>query len=639
MINLCYVPFEEFNRVQELSVSPAERAALFATLCRINVLYMIKKAGSGHVGSSFSCIDILSWLFMNELRLSGEKNDGGDIYFSSKGHDAPALYSVLIGLGLLEFDLIHKLRRIEGLPGHPDVSIPSVNTNTGSLGMGISKAKGMALANRLRGRDRQVYVLTGDGELQEGQIWESLQPAANLALDEITVIVDHNKIQSDTWVSEVSDLGDLESKFQSFGWCVGRVDGHDLNAFGTMLAQLKSAKGQPKIIIADTIKGKGVSFMEHTAIQPGEKLYRFHSGAPDEASYTQAIGELIDSANGKLRELGSSELKLETVPHEDQRSADGLQRLISAYSKALVKQAERNPHIVALDADLVLDCGLIPFKEKFPDRFFECGIAEQDMVSKAGGMALSGLLPVVHSFASFLSARANEQIYNNATERTKIIYVGSLAGLLPGGPGHSHQCVRDISTLASVPVLILLEPSNEAELKQALDFCVNDARESCYLRLVSVPCEVPFNLPAGYQIEYGKGVAITDGDDAIVFGYGPVLLARAYYASKCLATRGIGLKVINLPWLNRVDPQWLRNTIAGYRWLFTLDNHYLSGGQGEFLLCSLAEMGLREDIRVKRFGVRDIPVCGRNDEVLRAHGLDSDNISQQIAAFIEGNPR
>lgn len=640
MIDLCYVPFEELSRVRRLSVSAPERTALFATLCRINVLYMIKKAGSGHIGTSFSCMDIVSWLFLNELGLSGEKSDGpAATFFSSKGHDAPALYSILMGLGLLEFDLIHKLRRIDGLPGHPDVSFPFVHTNTGSLGMGVSKAKGMALANRLRGRNEQIYVLTGDGELQEGQIWESLQPAANRGLDEITVIIDHNKMQSDTWVSEVSDLGDLEAKFQSFGWHVARVDGHDLRSFATLLDHLKSVKDQPKIIIADTIKGEGVSFMEHTALQPDDKLYCFHSGAPDDASYTRATAELIDSANDQLRRLGSSELKVELLPHEGPGSPNGVQKLIPAYSKALVAQALRNPLIVALDADLALDCGLLPFQEKFPERFFECGIAEQDMVSQAGGMALSGLLPIVHSFACFLSARPNEQIYNNATERTKIIYVGSLAGLVPGGPGHSHQCVRDISSLGAIPGLILVEPSTEDELVQALDFCINDAQASYYLRLVSTHCHVPFSLPVEYQLELGRGVAITDGDDAIMFGSGPVLLAQAYNASKLLAESAIGLKVVNLPWLNRVDPQWLKEAVAGYRWLFTLDNHYVSGGQGEFLLSKLATLGLDRNIRMKEFGVRSIPACGTNDEVLKAHGLDSVSISQQIATFIEDNPQ
>ena len=636
MTDLHYIPHREFQRVRNLAVDRVRRTALFTTLCRINTLYMIKRAGSGHIGTSFSCMDIVSWLFLNEMRLADAPNNGGsdDIFFSSKGHDAPALYSVLTGLGLLDFELVHQLRRLGGLPGHPDVSTPFVHTNTGALGMGISKAKGMALANRLQGRDGHIYVLTGDGELQEGQIWESLQSAAGLGLGGITVIVDDNKIQSDTWVSETSDLGNLEKKFQGFGWHVSRCDGHDHHALESELARLKAVTDQPKVVIADTVKGKGVSFMEHTALGPGDELYRFHSGAPDDGSYVKGATELIERANSQLLEAGAKPLQVDSVPLPKPRTPRAPQRLVAAYSRALLDRAERNPRIVALDADLALDCGLIPFKERFPERFFECGIAEQDMVSQAGGMALRGLLPLVHSFACFLSARPNEQIYNNATERTKIIYVAALAGLLPGGPGHSHQSVRDISALAAAPGLILVEPSNDEEVDKALEFCIDATSESCYLRLASVPVEAPYELPSDYRLELGRGVALTDGEDAVLFSYGPVMLSEAYRAASLLAGQGIGLKVVNLPWLNRLDPAWFRESVQGYGYVFTLDDHYVIGGQGDMLLSQLARLRPPLQPHATKLGVTGIPVCGTNDEVLRSHRLDAESLSEDIAQVI-----
>jgi len=628
MTDLYYAPYDELLRARNLKTTEEIRAELFATLSRINTLYMITRAGSGHIGSSFSCTDIVSWLYLNELRPDG-------IFYSSKGHDAPAVYSVMIGMGLLKFDLIHALRREGGLPGHPDVSTPFIQTNTGSLGMGISKAKGMIQANRLLKKTQPIYVLTGDGELQEGQFWESLPSAANLGLGEITAIVDHNKIQSDTYVAAVSDLGELEKKFRSFGWHAVRTDGHDFGALRRVFSELKKITDKPKVVIADTMKGKGVSFMEPAAMRPEDKLYRFHSGAPDENAYAKGLAELSESANRLFRKIGAPELKLSSSPRPQKASIEGFQRLIPAYSKELVKQAARNPKIVVLDADLMLDCGLIPFKERFPERFFECGIAEQDMVSQAGGMALEGLLPVVHSFACFLSTRPNEQIYNNATEKTKILYVGSLAGLLPGGPGHSHQSVRDISALAAVPGLILVEPSSEEELPLVLDFCLNGTSESCYLRLVSVPCDVRYKLPKGYRPELGKGVALTEGRDAVIFGYGPVLLPQACQAAKILSEKhGIGLKVVNLPWLNRLDAGWLKETVKDCPMVFTLDNHYVAGGQGEMISSRLAELGLSGSCRLKPFGVRTIPVCGQNDEVLRAHRLDADSLAQDIQSAV-----
>src|ERR1700761_533395 len=175
---LYYVPPRVFDRVRSLPVSAHERAQLFAELCRINVLYMIARAGSGHIGSSFSSLEIMSWLFLEELDALAP-NRRGSLYFSSKGHDAPAVYAIAIALGSLPESHLHNLRRLGGLPGHPDVGTPGIVTNTGSLGMGISKAKGMIHAHRARGESRRVFVLTGDGELQEGQIWESLASAVH----------------------------------------------------------------------------------------------------------------------------------------------------------------------------------------------------------------------------------------------------------------------------------------------------------------------------------------------------------------------------------------------------------------------------------------------------------------------------
>jgi transketolase len=221
---LRYVPLSQFERLRALG-DPDDRVAAFADACRINTLYMIKRAGSGHIGTSFSAMEILSLLHLELL-------EPGDRAFSSKGHDAPGTYAVLTAVGDLEFERIHTLRRLGGLPGHPDVAtMPEIVTSTGSLGMGVSKARGFVLADRLqRSPGGRVYVITGDGELQGGQFWESLQPTADRGIGEITVIVDHNKLQSDTPVSEVTGLGALDAKVASFGWAVGRCDGHDVEA-------------------------------------------------------------------------------------------------------------------------------------------------------------------------------------------------------------------------------------------------------------------------------------------------------------------------------------------------------------------------------------------------------------------------
>lgn len=630
---LYYVPYKEFERVRALPVSAVEKTSMFAALCRINTLYMIARAGSGHIGSSFSSLDIMSWLHLNELNTLRESNttkSSRDIFFSSKGHDAPGLYSVWIGLGKLDFELIHHLRRLNGLPGHPDISTPNVVTNTGSLGMGVSKAKGMIFANRMQKRAGNVFVLTGDGELQEGQFWESLISAANHKLHELTVIIDHNKLQSDTLVSKVSDLGDLEAKLAAFGWYVSRCDGNDLEAFSQALAATKIVTAKPKVIIADTIKGKGVSFMEHTSIDSDVEFYKFHSGAPSDEAYVKAAQELIDAANTRLESAGAARLEIETVTRPPAPVPKNPQRLLAAYSNALIEQARKNSKIVALDADLILDTGLIPFQKEFPDRFVECGIAEQDMVSQAGGMALQGLLPVVHSFACFLSARPNEQIYTNATEQKKIIYVGSLAGIVPGGPGHSHQAVRDISSLAAIPGLTLMEPSCEAEVGLLLDWAINTNQGSSYLRLVSVPWKVPYELPFDYKPELGKGVALSEGRDVAVIAYGPVTLSSAYKAAQILKSEhSITVRVLNLPWLNCVNADWLVEAIGNCKTVITVDNHYRIGGQGDRIADAMISKGI-SSTKLHRLALDQIPACGTNSEILANHALDAFGIANVI---------
>ncbi len=630
---LYYVPFIEFERIRSLAIDPIQKAELFASFCRINTLYMIACAGSGHIGSSFSSMDIMSWLHLNELGASTEVNPNPineNLFFSSKGHDAPALYSTLIGLGKLDFNLLHQLRKLGGLPGHPDIGTPHIVTNTGSLGMGVSKAKGMIFADRLAGRSRNIYVLTGDGELQEGQFWESLISAANQKMHELTVIIDHNKLQSDTLVSKVSDLGNLEAKLAAFGWHVSRCDGNDIETFSKTLNAIKGVIDKPKVIIADTIKGKGVSFMEHTSIDSDIEFYKFHSGAPTDDAYVRAAQELIDAANTKLVAIGADALELETDIRSVAVQTENPQRLIQAYSNALLEQARKNSKIVALDADLILDTGLIPFQKEFPDRFIECGIAEQDMVSQAGGMALQGLLPVVHSFACFLSSRPNEQIYNNATEQKKILYVGSLAGVIPGGPGHSHQAVRDISALAAMPDLVLMEPSSELEVGMLLDWAINKNTSSCYLRLVSLPWVLPYALPTNYKPELGKGVPLTEGKDVAIITYGPVMLSLAVHVAKALEVKhGTSTKVINLPWLNQVDADWLTSELGHIKHWFAIDNHYRLGGQGDRIADAIMTKEVRSSI-LHRLALDRIPACGTNSEILESHSFDVENLVENI---------
>ena len=630
MPTLEFIPAVEFARVwgaQEASA--ADRAEIFADMARVNTLFSIMRAGSGHIGSSFSSLDIVTWIYLVELgALDGAELRG--TYFSSKGHDVPGLYAVLTATGLLDFELLHRLRRLGGLPGHPDVHTPGMVTNTGSLGMGISKAKGMLEADRLDGISRPMFVLTGDGELQEGQNWEALGGAVNRRLSNLTVVVDHNKIQSDTWVRRVSDLGELDRKFAAFGWAVRRVDGHDLRAFGAALRDL-AADERPGVVIADTVKGRGVSFMEEFG--PDEELYRFHSGAPSPEVYDRAKAELKQRIEKRLANCGLGAITTNTVDVDERIPPVG-GRLVDAYRDWLCRLARRDDRIVALDGDLVLDTGLIPFAHEFPDRFIECGIAEQDMVSQAGGLALRGRLPFVHSFASFLSGRPHEQVLVNATESTRIVYVGSLAGIVPGGPGHSHQAVTDVASFAAAHGMLIVEPAHVDQIDDLLDLCLREHDGPVYIRLTTPPVELPA-WPADSAPEIGVGTVLRSGGDATIVVAGPVLLREALHAAAQLEQDGVHAGVVSMPWHNRVDRSWWTGVLAAAPVIVLLENHRPAGAMGQYLLARTAECGWSG--RCVHWAIDGIPACGTNDEVLAAHRLDAASLVERISALSPSN--
>ena len=655
MVVIRLVPLEEFRRIDQTQIDIYKKMRLLADMSRANTLAMVKRAGSGHLGSSFSAMDIVTWLYRAELNVLDKdfQSPDRDIYFSSKGHDVPGLYATLYSLEALPEEKLLKLRRLGGLDGHPDVNIPGIEANSGSLGMGISKGRGMAWAKKHLGHGGRVYVLTGDGEWQEGQNYEALQAAVQQRIDNLTVIMDCNKVQSDKLVDEIVSLGELEAKLGAFGWHVQRINGHDYTQIEKALARAKKIEGKPQIVIADTIKGCGVSFMEHPkALEIGEGLYPWHSGAPDDATFEAGYTELIERINSTLKNFGIEPLRLKEVPPELQPesavmlageplsqaaqarlSAKVTEEYVSrAYGQALVEIGARRKDVVVLDADLASDCKVREFEKAFPERFIENGIAEQDMVSMAGGLAHTGMLPVVNSFASFLAARANEQIYNNASEKTKIIYALHYAGLIPAGPGKSHQSLRDISLLAALPNCTILQPCNAAEMQMAVNYCVDEAQENCALRIIIGPSPRKIQLPSSYRLSFGQGVALTDGTDALMFAYGPVMLHEALLASELLAERGFGLRVVNMPWLNRVDAGWLLEAIKPFESIYVLEDHAKSGGLGDYLNSTLAQ----HDDRISRhgrlaiLGVVGWPACGTPQEALHYHGLDGASLSERV---------
>jgi transketolase len=624
------IPPEEFERA-------GDDLGLLADMCRANALVAVKRAGSGHLGSSFSALDIVVHLLWRELNVAelGWEHPDRDVFFSSKGHDVPGLYAALNALGVVPTERLLRLRRLGGLDGHPDIGVPGIEANSGSLGMGLSKGRGMAWAKRHLGRGGVVVVMTGDGELQEGQNWEAFASAAHQGVGNLWAIVDRNELQSDRPTDEILALGNLEAKLRAFGCHVEVADGHDHDALAAAFAGMRAAPGHvPKVLVANTIKGRGVSFMEHpTALREGGGTYRWHAGAPDDESFTRAHDELVERIRLRLPEV-----KLEPVPPLDERvslegepeSGAGMRRravsdeyVAAAYGEELLRLVEQHPELVVLDADLASDCRVRGIELEQPSRFIEVGIAEQDMVSMAAGLARQGLLPVVNSFASFLASRANEQIYNQASERTKVVYALHYAGLIPAGPGKSHQSVRDISLLGALPNVTIVQPTNAEETSALLRWAVEDADESVAVRLAIGPSPRPVELD-GAPV-FGRGTILREGDGPTLLAYGPVMVHEALVAAETLAPRGVQLRVVAMPWLNRFDTEWVAEEIGTLEEVFVLEDHAPVGGLADGL-----RRALDTPTRVTAFGVEGWPACGTPPEALRAHELDGVSLAVRI---------
>ena len=284
--------------------------------------------------------------------------------------------------------------------------------------------------------------------------------------------------------------------------------------------------------------------------------------------------------------------------------------------------------MIVMDGDLMKDHGLTEFKRKFPTKYIECGISEQDMVSQAGTLALEEYIPIVHSFASFLTTRANEQIYNNATEKSKIVYVSGLCGLLPSGPGHSHQSVRDIGLMGNIPGMDVFHPASVNDLKFIIKYALDISTRSTFIRITSIPFKELSFMTFDNELSYGQGYIVEKGYDLAIFSYNPYMLDECIRASKLLEKQNISAKVINLPWLNYIDKNWFYNVTKGIDKIFTVEDHMIFTGLGSYMNTQI------NDKNITNIGITDIPVNGSNNDALKYHYLTAKDLVKKVLSKI-----
>jgi len=630
----------DFDLVKNSSLDEVKKLSLISEMVRYNTLVIILIANSGHLGASLSPVEALSVLYHKIMEVSPKdpRKEKRDVFILSKGHAGPTVYSVLASLGYFSEKFLHRYRKLKGLGGHVSLETRGIEANTGSLGMGISKAKGHALAMKKKGLKNKAFVMVGDGELQEGQNWEGLQSAPAFKLGNLVLLVDKNEVQSDKKVDDLLPMPSIEEKLSSFGWKVFKVNGHDIKKLIKIFSSLNYQNKTPKAIILKTIKGKGVSFMEHTkTFKKKGKLYNWHDKVPDEKKFKVALKEVQERIKKLTKDIKTTKRffpEIETY-FKKEKINFAKESVVEGFSRALVKLGKKNKNIVVLDADLAGPCGLKPFEKKYPKRFIEMGIAEQDMVSTAGALAQQGFLPVVNSFAAFLTSRANEQIFNNQTEGKKIIYVGHLAGLLPATPGKSHQSLRDIALMRTMPNLILAEPCNSQEAEEIFNFLVENVNEGAYFRLVIMPGLGEIVLPKNYKVDLGKGAVLKEGKDIALISYGPITLPILLETSKLLAKKGISAKIVNFPWLNRTDFSWFKKELSKIPLWVVVENHITYGGLSEEIKKLIKKHPQLKRVKLESIGINKIARSGQILEILKYYNLDSQSLSKRILKLLD----
>ena len=482
--------------------------------------------GSGHPGGTLSIMDIVTALYFKVLNHKPDDPNWAerDRVFWSAGHKAPALYVALARAGYFPIEDTLLLRQL-GSPcqGHPCYgALPGIEVSSGSLGHGLGIAVGDCLAARLDGASYRVYCIMGDGEQQEGSIWEAAMAAGHFQLDNLVGIVDRNRLQIDGWTKDVMDIEPLAEKYRAFNWHVIEIDGHDMAQIIQAFQEARNTKGKPTCIIADTVKGKGVSFMEDEA--------KWHGVAPKPDEYQQAFAELRFP---ELTDEQADRLLAKAREHKERAAAEALAS-IPAFSRDYwwnsgddmkvamdptrrgfgrgLAEAGADPRVVTLHADISGSICITDFEKGRPerlDRVFSVGIAEQDMMQVAAGLAKEGKIPITGTYGVFASGRCWDQI------RTTICYsglnvkiAGAHGGISVGPDGATHQALEEISLMAILPKMNLVVPADSVETQKATIWTILRLHGPAYMRyareatpIVSTP-ETPWEFGKANVIRY-----------------------------------------------------------------------------------------------------------------------------------------
>lgn len=637
-------------------------------------LVAIHAAGSGHPGGSLSVMDITAALFLNELNLQPEdpRWECRDRVVYSGGHKAPALYVGMAAAGYYSFEDVVTLRRC-GSPfqGHPHcLKLTGVEVSTGSLGQGLGVGVGIALALKLDKCPGRAYVVMGDGEQQEGSVWEAAMSAGHFKLDNLCAIVDKNRLQIDGWVQDVMDIDPLADKYRAFGWHVIEIDGHNMDQILDAFDEARGVTGKPTVIIANTVKGKGVSFMEDQAGWHGvaTKSREQLGQALDDIGSPALPAERVDELLRKAGEFGAriaAEVDASHPKFGDRywwNAADTMKVEMDptrmGFGRCL-KRIGDDERIVTLHADISKSICITDFEADNPerlDRVFSVGIAEQNMMQVAAGLALNGKIPITGTYGVFASGRPWDQI------RTTICYgnlnvkiAGAHGGVSVGPDGATHQSLEEISLMAVLPNMNLVVPCDSVETEKATKAIVLDVFGPGYIRYAreATPVVTDSSTPFKYGvaniirfrgekpnfIEAFDQVLSTDyrgeGESLAIIACGP-MVPEAMRAAWILKTeKGIETRVINVHTVKPIDEAAIIAAAEEIGTIVTAEEHQV-GGFGN-IVAGVAARRSRADrpLRIAQIGVQDMfGESGKPWELMKLFRLTAEDIARKALEIL-----
>jgi transketolase len=608
------------------------RAVLWRELAqqlRVDSIRATAVSGSGHPTSAMSAADLIAVLAEKHLRYDFQRPDhpNNDHLIFSKGHASPLLYALYAASGAISDEELLTLRRFGSrLEGHPSPALPWVDIATGSLGFGLPVGVGIALAAKtLDRRPYRVWVLVGDSEMAEGSIWEAFEHAAHWDLDNLTVVLDVNRLGQSGQTMHGWHVMPYAERARSFGWEVFPIDGHDVEAIDEAYAAAIETAGRPSVIVARTVKGKGVAAVEN---KPG-----WH-------------GKVLANPEAAIAELGGQRaIRIEVAPPPDEPPTQGYAAeepalpayelgtktaTRRAYGEALAALGDAREDVVAMDGEVSNSTFSGLFAEAHPDRFFEMFVAEQQMIAAAVGFDVRGLKAFASAFAAFFS-RAYDFIRMAAISRASVRIAGSHAGVATGEDGPSQMALEDIAMFRAVHGSTVLYPS-DANQTAKLVAAAADNPGITYLRTTRADTEVIYPPNTEFEIGGSRLLRASPHDDVTIAAAG-ITVHEALEAARRLADDGIRARVVDVYSVKPIGRAALIESVtATHGRLITVEDHWPEGGLGDAVLAALADSGL--SLRTVALAVRNLPGSGRPSELLHAARIDADAIAEAVRSLL-----